>query len=252
MAATAPVVVDEIKKEAHSEELKPVKGRIQPTSAKNYNKTATVSPTGALPEEGYLSEDGLEKAGSEIAKKEARTLEALDSLSQFEASFGVPSIAGGNVVSTLVGRNGLCADGGKRVVGLMATEVMVPGTPVMEGLKKKGTTTRSWVLLDFAGDETILDVDKYAIMDRVQIHARDLRILDPLLSYPSAILGREQAIVLNLEVTDRTLYSLNVGLFCSIVDDLIVCWFDEQHIKAIITSEEVICSYFRWISMLFG
>ncbi|KAK8936874.1 Magnesium transporter MRS2-I [Platanthera zijinensis] len=93
----------------------------------------------------------------------------------------------------------------------MAREVMVPGTPVMEGLKKKGTTSRSWVLLDFAGDETILDVDKYAIMDRVQIHARDLRILDPLLSYPSAILGREQAIVLNLE-----------------------------HIKAIITSEEVL------------
>ncbi|GKE31671.1 magnesium transporter MRS2-2-like protein, partial [Tanacetum coccineum] len=42
-----------------------------------------------------------------------------------------------------------------------------------------------------------------------EIHARDLRILDPLLSYPSAILGRERAIVLNLE-----------------------------HIKAIVTAEE--------------
>ncbi|OIT35649.1 magnesium transporter mrs2-i, partial [Nicotiana attenuata] len=39
-----------------------------------------------------------------------------------------------------------------------------------------------------------LDLDKYAIMKRVPIHARDLRILDPLLSYPSAILGREKAI----------------------------------------------------------
>ncbi|KAL3688223.1 hypothetical protein R1sor_014532 [Riccia sorocarpa] len=57
----------------------------------------------------------------------------------------------------------------------------------------------------------MLEVDKYAIMHRVGIHARDLRILDPLLSYPSTILGRERAIVLNLE-----------------------------HIKAIITAEEVL------------
>uniref|UniRef100_J3LSQ0 Magnesium transporter n=2 Tax=Oryza brachyantha TaxID=4533 RepID=J3LSQ0_ORYBR len=48
-------------------------------------------------------------------------------------------------------------------------------------------------------------------MHRVDINARDLRILDPLLSYPSTILGRERAIVLNLE-----------------------------HIKAIITAEEVL------------
>ncbi|XP_024197312.1 magnesium transporter MRS2-I isoform X1 [Rosa chinensis] len=48
-------------------------------------------------------------------------------------------------------------------------------------------------------------------MQRVHIHARDLRIVDPLLSYPSAILGRDRAIVLNLE-----------------------------HIKAIITAEEVL------------
>ncbi|VAI21739.1 unnamed protein product [Triticum turgidum subsp. durum] len=40
-------------------------------------------------------------------------------------------------------------------------------------------------------------------MHRVDINARDLRILDPLLSYPSTILGRERAIVLNLEVLLR-------------------------------------------------
>lgn len=77
--------------------------------------------------------------------------------------------------------------------------------------KKKTRSSRSWILLDATGNSTVLDVDKYAIMHRVQIHARDLRILDPLLSYPSTILGREKAIVLNLE-----------------------------HIKAIITSEEVL------------
>jgi hypothetical protein len=65
--------------------------------------------------------------------------------------------------------------------------------------KKRGAS-RSWILLDAAGEEQLLDADKYAIMRRVDINARDLRILDPLLSYPSTILGRERAIVLNLEV----------------------------------------------------
>ncbi|XP_027349540.1 magnesium transporter MRS2-I-like isoform X2 [Abrus precatorius] len=78
-------------------------------------------------------------------------------------------------------------------------------------IKKKTAVSRSWILLDHDGKGTVLDVDKYAIMRLVNIHARDLRILDPLLSYPSTILGREKAIVLNLE-----------------------------HIKAIITADEVL------------
>ncbi|XP_057957963.1 magnesium transporter MRS2-2 [Malania oleifera] len=88
---------------------------------------------------------------------------------------------------------------------------IVPVDPLQAALKKKTASSRSWVMLDCTGQGTMLDVDKYAIMHRVQIHARDLRILDPLLSYPSTILGREKAIVLNLE-----------------------------HIKAIITAEEVL------------
>lgn len=76
--------------------------------------------------------------------------------------------------------------------------------------KKKVSASRQWMLLDSRGESMVLEVDKYVIMHRVGIHARDLRILDPLLSYPSTILGRERAIVLNLE-----------------------------HIKAVITAEEV-------------
>ncbi|KAL0458264.1 UNVERIFIED_CONTAM: Magnesium transporter MRS2-I [Sesamum latifolium] len=57
--------------------------------------------------------------------------------------------------------------------------------------KKKGAVSRSWMVLDGAGQGVVLDLDKYDIMRRVPINARDLRILDPLLSYPSAILGRE-------------------------------------------------------------
>lgn len=80
---------------------------------------------------------------------------------------------------------------------------VVPADPqaLMAGKKKTAKSSRSWALLDCTGESTVLDVDKYAIMHRVQIHARDLRILDPLLSYPSTILGREKAIVLNLEVS---------------------------------------------------
>lgn len=71
---------------------------------------------------------------------------------------------------------------------------------VFVAVKKKALPSRSWLLLDATGNTTVLDADKYAIMHRVQIHARDLRILDPFLSYPSTILGRDTAIVLNLEV----------------------------------------------------
>lgn len=73
-------------------------------------------------------------------------------------------------------------------------------TQTQVSLKKKTAVSRSWISLDHNGEGSILDADKYTIMRRVQINARDLRILDPLLSYPSTILGREKVIVLNLEV----------------------------------------------------
>lgn len=107
-------------------------------------------------------------------------------------------------------------------------------------LKKKNQSARSWILLDSRGEGTNLDVDKYAIMHRVHIHARDLRILDPLLSYPSTILGRDKAIVLNLEVT--LLFFFFFSLLSFRTDGFFFFWFQflgVQHIKAIITAEEV-------------
>ncbi|KMT10283.1 hypothetical protein BVRB_5g120390 [Beta vulgaris subsp. vulgaris] len=77
-------------------------------------------------------------------------------------------------------------------------------------LKNISLVSSSWVLFNCEGESKVLDLDKYSILRRLRIHARDLRILDPLLSYPSIILGRERAIIVNLE-----------------------------HIKAIITAEEV-------------
>ena len=71
---------------------------------------------------------------------------------------------------------------------------------MVAAVKKKTQSSTSWIQFDATGQGWIHDIDKYVIMNRVQIDARDLRILDPLPSYPSTILGRDKAFVLNLEV----------------------------------------------------
>lgn len=92
-----------------------------------------------------------------------------------------------------------------------AVSIPVGEVPLKTMMAAKSSVSRSWILFDRKGQSLVLDLDKYSILKRVPIHTRDLRIIDPLLSYPSAILGREKVIVLNLE-----------------------------HIKAIITTEEVL------------
>lgn len=67
------------------------------------------------------------------------------------------------------------------------------------GLKKRGQGLRSWIRVDSAGNSQVIEVDKFTMMRRCDLPARDLRLLDPLFVYPSTILGREKAIVVNLE-----------------------------------------------------
>ncbi|KAL6012948.1 Magnesium transporter MRS2-3 [Asimina triloba] len=90
-------------------------------------------------------------------------------------------------------------------------EPMDPARPGSVLLRKKGAGVRPWLVLDANGQGQVVEVGKHAIMRRTGLPARDLRILDPLLSYPSTVLGRERAIVINLE-----------------------------HMKAIITAQEVL------------
>ncbi|XP_076891174.1 magnesium transporter MRS2-3-like [Bidens hawaiensis] len=79
------------------------------------------------------------------------------------------------------------------------------------GLRKKASGVRQWLLLDSTGQGQVVEAGKYTVMRRTGLPARDLRILDPILSYPSTLLGRDRPIVINLE-----------------------------HIKAIITAHEVL------------
>ncbi|KAJ4748052.1 Magnesium transporter MRS2-1 [Rhynchospora pubera] len=77
-----------------------------------------------------------------------------------------------------------------------------PAFPSNPSTNKKRSTTgpRSWIRVDaVSGASSILEADKLSIMRRCDLPARDLRLLDPLFVYPSAILGREKAIVVNLE-----------------------------------------------------
>lgn len=71
-----------------------------------------------------------------------------------------------------------------------------PGFP---GRKKRGHGSRSWIEIDQNGNSKTLELDKAALMRYCSLPARDLRLLDPLFIYPSTILGREKAIVVNLE-----------------------------------------------------
>ncbi|KAJ4950349.1 hypothetical protein NE237_027181 [Protea cynaroides] len=86
-----------------------------------------------------------------------------------------------------------------------------PPPPLPPQQRRKGTGIRPWLVVSASGNSHLEAVGKHLIMRRTGLPARDLRILDPGLSYPSTILSRERAIVVNLE-----------------------------HIKAIITATEVL------------
>ncbi|PKA54257.1 Magnesium transporter MRS2-3 [Apostasia shenzhenica] len=72
--------------------------------------------------------------------------------------------------------------------------------PTIVGRKKGAAVgVRAWLAVNAAGEARVVEAGKHAIMRRTGLPARDLRILDPQLSYPSTVLGRERAIVINLE-----------------------------------------------------
>ncbi|MCO5600480.1 hypothetical protein L7F22_054593 [Adiantum nelumboides] len=85
--------------------------------------------------------------------------------------------------------------------GSSSSSISRPGRPIVTTaeLKKRGLSVRHWIRIDKFGNSQVLEVDKMTVMRRCQLPPRDLRLLDPLFLYPSTILGREKAIVVNLE-----------------------------------------------------
>jgi magnesium transporter len=56
-----------------------------------------------------------------------------------------------------------------------------------------------WAAVSGAGAWSVEEVGKHQLMRRTGLPARDLRALDPALSYPCSIVGRDRAVVVNLE-----------------------------------------------------
>ncbi|KAI4310834.1 hypothetical protein MLD38_035785 [Melastoma candidum] len=93
--------------------------------------------------------------------------------------------------------------------------------------RRKGAGTRSWLIISDTGESRSEGIEKHAIMRRTGLPARDLRVLDPMLSYPSSILGRDRAIVVNLEhikavitATEVLIVNTNSPLVFRFVQDL--------------------------------
>ncbi|KAK6284807.1 hypothetical protein POUND7_003759 [Theobroma cacao] len=65
--------------------------------------------------------------------------------------------------------------------------------------RRLGQGPRNWIRVDALGNSQVIEVDKLTMKHHCDLPARDIRLLDPLLVYPSTILAREKAIVVNME-----------------------------------------------------
>ncbi|KAG2325985.1 hypothetical protein Bca4012_040503 [Brassica carinata] len=101
------------------------------------------------------------------------------------------------------------------------------------GLKKRGQGLKSWIRVDASANTQVIEVDKFSMMRRCDLPARDLRLLDPLFVYPSTILGREKAIVVNLEQI-RCIITADEVLLLNSLDDYVLGYVVElqQRLKA--------------------
>ncbi|KAJ0231759.1 Magnesium transporter MRS2-10 [Hirschfeldia incana] len=103
----------------------------------------------------------------------------------------------------------------------------------VSGLKKRGQGLKSWIRVDTSANTQVIEVDKFSMMRRCDLPARDLRLLDPLFVYPSTILGREKAIVVNLEQI-RCIITADEVLLLNSLDDYVLGYVVElqQRLKA--------------------
>ncbi|KAL9257327.1 Magnesium transporter MRS2-F-like protein [Drosera capensis] len=95
--------------------------------------------------------------------------------------------------------------------------------------RKMGIGTRVWLAVSPTGRH-LEEVGKHSIMKRTGLPARDLRVLDPMLSCPSTILGRERAIVVNLEHV-RVIVTAKEVLMVASNNPLVVEFVDDLHMR---------------------
>lgn len=103
-------------------------------------------------------------------------------------------------------------------------------------VKKRGHGIRHWIRIDKFGNSQILEVDKMTIMRRCELPPRDLRLLDPLFVYPSTILGREKAIVVNLEQI-RCVITADEVLLLNSLDSHVLQYGTELQKRLTVTNE---------------
>lgn len=78
--------------------------------------------------------------------------------------------------------------------------LVAPRRPIPRRAFQLTPLGRKWLRIDAEGQSQIVEMDRHRLTHELGVQARDLRILDPKFStnYPSAILCRENALVVNL------------------------------------------------------
>ncbi|KAL6652904.1 hypothetical protein ACP70R_011829 [Stipagrostis hirtigluma subsp. patula] len=76
---------------------------------------------------------------------------------------------------------------------------MASSAATAAALRRRHAPAGEWAAVSRAGAWRVEEVGKHQLMRRTGLPARDLRALDPALSCPPSIMGRERAVVVNLE-----------------------------------------------------
>ncbi|KAK2405053.1 magnesium transporter MRS2-1 [Trifolium repens] len=97
---------------------------------------------------------------------------------------------------------------------------------------RKGSMARMWLMMGSDGQRQLVEAGRQLIMQRTGLTARDLRNLDPMLTYPSTIVGRDKAMVLNLEQIKAIITAHEVLLLNS-RDPSVIPFVDELHARII-------------------
>lgn len=87
---------------------------------------------------------------------------------------------------------------------------------------------RKWVKVDKSGASSIIQAEKNELTHQLGVQLRDLRVLDPYLaaSYPSAILSRDRALVVNLEHI-KCIIATDHVLVTNAEDDTVLAFVEE-------------------------